>query len=210
MGGIVRQNREFFKIVIDTVKLCGRQNFALRGHRDSGPLSVNDGDFESGINEGNFRALLRYKVSSGDKILLDHIKTSPRNATYISWQVQNEIINLYESNIRQCIVNKVKDAVFYSVLADETSDVSLIEQLSICVRYVEVANDNKPEIREDFLGFVAVENMSGHALANSIIETLKMWGLDLSNLRGQGYDGAANMAMQFRGVQAHRYINGRM
>ncbi|XP_078490135.1 52 kDa repressor of the inhibitor of the protein kinase-like [Ciona intestinalis] len=45
--------------------------------------------------------------------------------------------------------------------------------------------------------------MSGHALANSIIETLKIWGLDLSKLRGQGYDGAANMAGQFRGVQAH-------
>ena len=35
---------------------------------------------------------------------------------------------------------------------------------------------------------------SGQALATKIADTLTKIGLSLTNLRGQGYDGAANMA----------------
>lgn len=35
-----------------------------------------------------------------------------------------------------------------------------------------------------------------------MLETLSKFGLDLGKMRGQGYDGAAAMRGQFRGVQA--------
>lgn len=47
-----------------------------------------------------------------------------------------------------------------------------------------------------------VSSTTGAFLANVIIEKLTDYGLDLTYLRGQGYDGAASMSSRFNGVQA--------
>lgn len=87
---------------------------------------------------------------------------------------------------------------FFSVLANETSDVSQTEQFSLCVRFVD------PDtlcIWEDFLSFVAVEGVSASSLAHTLKSELVKLCLQLEHLRGQGYDGAAVMSVEFRGVQ---------
>lgn len=89
--------------------------------------------------------------------------------------------------------------MFYSVLADETTDISQVEQFSLCLRYVD---EDSFKIREDFLMFVPVQEVTGSALAKTVLETLSSLGLDLNKLRGEGYDGASVMRGQFRGVQA--------
>jgi hypothetical protein len=43
--------------------------------------------------DGNFKALLSFRVDAGDDILAHHLKTAASNATYISKTTQNEIIN---------------------------------------------------------------------------------------------------------------------
>ena len=47
----------------------------------------------------------------------------------------------------EAIINKVKQAKYFSVLCDEASDSSNKEQLSFCLRYV----DENGDICEDFL-----------------------------------------------------------
>lgn len=49
-------------------------------------------------------------------------------------------------------------------------------------------------IREVFVGFVQVDDVSARGIADSIIGFMKSVGLDTSNLRGQAYDGASVMA----------------
>lgn len=61
-------------------------------------------------------------------------------------------------------------------------------------------------IEEGFLGFTKVTDLSGENLANTIIEKLKAADLDIAFLRGQAYDGGANMSGAFKGVQA-RILN---
>lgn len=39
---------------------------------------------------------------------------------------------------------------------------------------------------------------TGTAIANKILEALETYGLNIANLRGQGYDGAGNMAGKYR------------
>ncbi|GBM52532.1 hypothetical protein AVEN_230563-1 [Araneus ventricosus] len=118
---------------------------------------------------------------------------------YTSYFIQNEIINTFGHLIQSQIVRNVRKSIFYSVLADETTDISQIEQFSLCVRYVE---DHSYKIREDFLTFVPVYDVTGACLANTVLETLPILGLDLKKMRGQGYNGAATMRGQFRGIQA--------
>ena len=85
------------------------------------------------------------------------------------------------------------------MLADETSDVQGIEQFSLVVHYFD---EEVNEIREDFLKFVPVHDVTGKGLATTIKKELQSLGLDLNYMRGQGYDGAAAMSGAFNGVQA--------
>lgn len=57
------------------------------------------------------------------------------------------------------------------------------------------------EVKEHFLGFVEADSTTGEALAETVLNTLEEYGIDVNNIRGQGYDGAANMAWKHRGVQ---------
>ncbi|GBL80191.1 hypothetical protein AVEN_29167-1 [Araneus ventricosus] len=59
-----KENRERLKPIIKTIILCGKQGLALREHRDHGPIDL---DNLPSKNEGNFRAILRFAVQSGDK-----------------------------------------------------------------------------------------------------------------------------------------------
>lgn len=200
----IRRNRDIIKVVIQAIELCGRQGLALRGDHDSGDLQL-DTPVQ---NDGNFRSLLRYGIQSGNNLFLNHIKNCGKNATYISPDIQNEIISVIGEYIQGQICSRIKRAKYYTILADETTDISRIEQFSLCIRYLHEdcsssENSKSIDLREDFIQFVPVHNTTGAELAKSIVSTLTTFGLDLKYARGQGYDGAANMRAAFRGVQAH-------
>ena len=87
-------------------------------------------------NDGNFRALLRFRVrGGGDKELANHLKNAPRNTSYLSADIQNEIIDICFDIILKQIVNRLNSARCFTVLADETTDIAGIEQFSLCARY---------------------------------------------------------------------------
>ncbi len=79
------------------------------------------------------------------------------------------------------------------------ADESTIEQMSICIRYIQ-AYDGTFEAREEFIGFVELEETNAACISASIIDFLKDCDLDLNNLRGQGYDGASVMSGKVSGV----------
>ena len=62
-------------------------------------------------------------------------------------------------DIRQDIVDEVKRAKFYSVIVDETTDVSNKEILSVSLRYI---LDN--HVHEVFLDFLTLERITGEIL----------------------------------------------
>lgn len=55
-------------------------------------------------------------------------------------------------------------AKFYAVLADETTDCSGTEQMSICIRF-----EHKGNIREEFMEFVEISDMTGTALNETML-----------------------------------------
>ena len=90
----VEQNRAYLIPIVDTILTCARQNIAFRGHRgESGSVSAEG--FEPIENDGNFRALLRYRLRGGDMSMSfqAHVKTANGNATYQSPSIQNAIIS---------------------------------------------------------------------------------------------------------------------
>ena len=97
-------------------------------------------------------------------------------------------------------MDRLNSARCFTVLADEITDIAGIEQFSLCARYFD---KTKMIMREDFLKFVPVSNVTGKGLAITLLTTLEEIGFDMKYLRGQGYDGAAAMSGQFNGVQTH-------
>ena len=74
--------------------------------------------------------------------------------------------------------------VFY-ILADEVRDCSNTEQMSIGIRFV----DKSCQIREEFIQFLKRESgTSGQELYLKIVNVIRNLGLEIGNLRGQGYD----------------------
>jgi len=57
------------------------------------------------------------------------------------------------------------------------------------------------QVNEYFLEFLKVDDTSGKCLFDAIIDELKIVGLDINDLRGQGYDNGSNMKGKHHGVQ---------
>lgn len=194
----IEKNRKNIIPIIQTIILCGKQNISLRGHRDSGKITIEEADnVHLDKNEGNFREILRYRAQ-GDPDLKSFLESSG-NIKYISPIIQNEIIESCNHIILKKIVTRVNSQKCFTILTDETADISGIEQISLCVRYL---NIETKVLHEDFLQFVPTTDMTGIGLANIILNSLHAFGIDLKYMRGQGYDGASTMSGAFNGVQA--------
>ena len=94
----------------------------------------------------------------------------------------------------------IKDEIgdnLFSVLIDESRDISIAEQMAVIVRFVNIDG----MVVERFLGLKHVEDTTSNALKKSLLEMLAKYELSVAKLRGQGYDGASNMRGEFNGLQ---------
>lgn len=185
----LNDNKGILRQIVRAILFLSKQGLPMRGSKEDLNLST---------NPGNFLALLKV-LAENDELLHAHLYApKARNATYLSPHSQNEIINVIgHDNILAKIASEIKDAKFYSVMADEVSSHN-IEHLPICVRFVDIENN----IREEFISFVRLNRVRAIDISDAIIICLENIGLSLSNLRGQGYDGAASMSGIKTGVQA--------
>ncbi|XP_004986856.1 zinc finger MYM-type protein 1-like [Setaria italica] len=92
---------------------------------------------------------------------------------------------------------EVNKYVLENAPADESSDISHKEQLAFCLRYV----DKLGRPCEHFIGVVHVDDTTSLSLKNAIEALLLSHGLSLTQIRGQGYDGASNMKGDIKGLK---------
>ena len=183
---VMETNMKVLESLTKIVLLCGKQGLALRGHCDD-RISWEE-DANTHFNEGNFVELIRFRAET-DSVLAEHLAKSPRNARYTSKTVQNELVDVIGECIRNDILAEVKQAKFYSIIADEVTDAANKEELSISLRFVLDGT-----VKEVFVDFVEVERITGKVLAQAILQWLSTHGLSPADIRGQCYDGASNMS----------------
>ena len=93
--------------------------------------------------------------------------------------------------ITETPVNEIKDAKIFTVLADEATHCSNMEQMAIVLRFI----DNFFKVKEEFLGFIPCTNgLSGEALSAEIKNFIDSIALRMEERRGKVYDRAGNMA----------------
>ncbi|GFR26313.1 zinc finger MYM-type protein 1 [Trichonephila clavata] len=152
----IAENRTAIKPIIRTILFCAEQELPLRSDHDSGALSLTQPEKK----DGKFRALLRFRIESGDKNLEKHVLNSSKNATYMSPIIQNEVIQTCSDIVTEKVIDRISNAECFSLLGDETMDVSGTEQLSLCIRYVDIPDLQAPVLREDFVGFIPINDQS--------------------------------------------------
>lgn len=184
---IIEENRMKLKPIISSLLFCALHDLPIRGHAEEGSV---------------FRDLLEFRLDAGDEILKNHLEFSAKKALYISHRSQNELVASCSDVLKAEIIQEVKEASFYSVLADETADISGTEQLSIGVRYLrQDADEQKYVICEEFLGYIPLQKLDAKTISANILQFLSDSGLNLDQLVGQGYDGCSTMAGHVGGVQ---------
>ncbi|KAJ8317225.1 hypothetical protein KUTeg_005129 [Tegillarca granosa] len=130
----VARNRHILKKIIEVLLLCAKQNNAIRGHTE---------------DKSNFMAILQ-AFSQDDEVLYNHLNNPNVKYRYTSPDIQNEILQICASQ-------------FFAILADECTDKSTKEQLSICLRYLCKERDSI-NIHEDFVCFVEADSTKGELL----------------------------------------------
>ena len=125
---------------------------------------------------------------------------------YTSPQIQNEMLDSLALGIFQDIASSIQTAEFFSIMADETADISNQEQLVICIRWV----DEELVVHEAFIGLRPVAETNASTITDAIKSILVEMNLDIMNARGQCYDGASTMRGHRTGVvPAIKSINGK-
>ena len=169
------------------VKWLTFQSCALRGH-DERPESR---------NRGNFLEMLKLLAEFCPDVQAVVLGNAPQVCKYTSHEIQNEILSIYAMKVREHIRAEIGDSK-YSILVDETCDVSKREQMALVFRFV----DKDGYSQERFFHLIHVANTKALTLKMELCKVLSKHGFDVQNLRGQGYDGASNMRGELNGLQA--------
>ncbi|XP_060873361.1 52 kDa repressor of the inhibitor of the protein kinase-like [Metopolophium dirhodum] len=111
-------------------------------------------------------------------------------------RTQNELITLCGKILKEEIVCEANAANAFSIIADESADISGVEQLTIVIRFL----DKQSKIRKEFLGFLPLDKLDAESVATKILSFMEDSGLNLGKFCGQGYDGCATMAGKVGGV----------
>ncbi|XP_059627362.1 uncharacterized protein LOC132270180 [Cornus florida] len=163
---------------IDCVRYLLRQGLAFRG----------DDETEDSSNQGNFLETLRFFANHNEDINAVTLQNAPKNHKLTAPKIQKDIVNAIALETLNVIIGDIGDA-FFSILIDESRDISTKEQMACVLRYV----DKNGHVVERFVGLVHVSDTTSISSKKAIDALFSRHGLSISRLRGQGYDGASNM-----------------
>ena len=172
---IKRLNQDGVRRVIRAIEYHGRLGLPLRGHRDSGDIL---GD-EFCYDQGMFRATMQLMCECGDTNLERHLKENKRS-NYTSPTSQNEIIAEIFNVMSRKNASEIKESKVFSLLADETSDSSRLDQLCVVIRFL----NSEGNIKERSICFENIYDMTVRGIATTLEKILTKQGINVKNIIG--------------------------
>uniref|UniRef100_H3A5I6 DUF4371 domain-containing protein n=1 Tax=Latimeria chalumnae TaxID=7897 RepID=H3A5I6_LATCH len=134
-----------------------------------------------------------------DSVINQHLKLGAKNTIYTHHQLHDEILDIVSNMTVDKLINQVKHARIFSIIMDETPNISMKEKLSMLFRHV----DMNGEVQESLVGLQTATNTTGKHLFNQLCCFLSKKGLSVEMICGQSYDGGSNMSRKVKGVKSH-------
>ena len=145
----------------------------------------------------NSTSLVDLVVSCGAKELQAFVESAAKNAVYTSRAAVIDFIQALATWTEELLLRKLQNVPFYSIMADECTDVSVIEELSIFCHWEEDGM-----AKESFLKILPLKQTNAGSISMAIINCLKSKGLQVGKIIGLGFDGAATFSGKKTGVQS--------
>ena len=178
------KERKYLLDVIRCLRYLARQGIALQGNE----------------NNDNFTQLMML-LGTKEESIVAHLDGTI-GTKYTHQYIHNQLLNIMSRHVLLSKLETIRKNVFFSIMADEYTDITKKEQFSFCIRTV----DDNLEVKEDFLGFYHLENIKSRTVVNAIKDILLSFNLSLQHCRGQTYDGVNNM-MGKKVWTGHQFIS---
>ena len=177
-----QHNRKMLLKVIGNIRYLARQSLPIHGSWDE----------KAGVElNSNFHQLKLLRAEE-DSEILDWLKKKQ----FMSPKIQNEMIDVLALGVLREISANIQNASIYTILADESADVSNKEQVVVCIRWV----DDELCVHDEFIVIKPVERTCAEDIIKVLCETLKDMHLRIDDCRGRCYDGASTMSGAKSGV----------
>jgi len=104
--------------------------------------------------------LLRLRAEDNPKIYEWMLKCTDK---YTSHDMQNDMLKVMAQMVLRKITYKLHNAMFFTIMADETTDGSNKEQVVIVLRYVD---DNDFSVHKEFIGLYSMPSIESNTLVS--------------------------------------------
>jgi len=118
------------------------------------------------------------------------LNTWVRERKYMSPEIVNNQIKLIAHSVLTNILSDIRKAHCFSVIADEATDVSNREQLTVCIRWV----DDDFCIYEEPTELIELPKIDAETITEELNGCLGKHNIPILQCRGQAYVGASNMS----------------
>ena len=175
------ENWQVLLKIFSSVRYLGGQGIAFRDR-----WKTDDPEILNGESDSHFILLLRIRAEDNTNLQKWMDKCQDK---LTSPDIQNEILKLMSLRILRDIVQEIS-AKLYTIIVDETTDLSNIEQMVLVLRHV----DDDFNVHEELIVFYSVESTPADNTMLKILDILLRLNLSINNCRGQCYDGASIMS----------------
>ena len=111
------------------------------------------------------------------------LEKAGENAAYTSKDAVVDFVETIGLWVEECLLKRLCQTHYLSLLADVCTDISTIEELSIFCHWVD---DGLPV--EHFIELVQLKKTDANIIYETLIDCLKKKGLMISNMIGMGFD----------------------
>ena len=146
----------------------------------------------------NFDNQVELVVSFGGETLQTFLDRAGGNATSTSKMAVVEFVNALGTWVVESLLKRLHKALFFffSIVADECTDVTTTEELTICCCLVE---SGVPD--EQFIEILPLKKANAESIYSALVEYCREKNIQLGRLIGMGFDGAATFSGDISEVQ---------
>ena len=136
-----------------------------------------------------YTELVDVVIECGGEAVRKFMAEASKNATYLSAVRLTQLIAVIAEWQEKQLLERLQKASVLTILADESTDITTMEEMSICFRWVE-----NGEAVEHFLEVIHLKRTDAETITTALQDYMKLKHINPACIIGMGFDGAATFS----------------